>query len=440
MKIKQENSTEERNPATALRMKQTIQRVFKANSFNSPKFTPNGLTYILCLSGSVPARTSTFPLVFFISSCVLTAKIYFSLDNAAFTSQNQNLIYRIKQFVEIANGKRMKSGRLVVDERKGLVCWEDTLRVKNGSEIEEKLVGFVNEMVKMFAFYIPGLYSLVTAAASCEEACSHLSHPAEQITFLRSQKDLFSSDSDTAAQIGLKFDSSRLLEVNYQEELRIQQSIKETSASDYFAWENVLMEESCASAKFIQPPTFLSFAFFLTHSSGQVSAVLSELHTLVKDLCSNSIYIDDLYERLYVEEGKKVRVNPAVLTGHVKKEMESYAGLWGKVGKVCQEVTYKQQSKITHSELWSKLDCFLKIQPESLYPLENGPNGSFLSTLGSIPVSLVEVNLSGAAVNTIASLSEELYNSQRGHCYGVTSLIHPDTEAITCYLVKDCVL
>jgi hypothetical protein len=141
-----------------------------------------------------------------------------------------------------------------------------------------------------------------------------------------------------------------------------------------------------------------------------------------------------------VEEGRKVRVNPAVLSGHIKKEMESYAGLWEKVGKVCQEVAYKQQSKMTHTELWSKLDCLLKIQPESLYPLQNGPNGSFLSTLGSIPVSLVEVNLSGAAVNTIESLSQELFSSQKVHCYGVTSLTNPDTETTTCYLVKDFVL
>jgi hypothetical protein len=50
-----------------------------------------------------------------------------------------------------------------VDGRKGLPYWEDTLRVKNGSEIEDKLVDFINQMVKMFAFFT----SILTSNSSC---------------------------------------------------------------------------------------------------------------------------------------------------------------------------------------------------------------------------------------------------------------------------------
>lgn len=434
MKLISESSTEERKPVASLRIKQSLLRIFKANNFNSPKFTPLGLTYILCMQGSVPARTSTFPLMFIISPSKLAAKVYFSLDNAPFSTRNQNIVYRLQRFVDHVNKTGLGSGKLAVEEQKGLVYWGDVLRVKNGDEVEEALVKFVNHLVQMFAFYIPTLYALTTSEADYEAVLTKAPQNPEKIPFLRSQKDLFSSDSDTAAQIGLRFDSSPLQEVDYHEELRLHQLLRNSIASHYFAWDSLQMEELTASAKFVQPHNYLSFAFFLTHSNGAISPVLEMVSAVVESLSADSIYIDDLYERIYIE-GQTVRVSPAVLAGHVQGK-KSYAPLWAKIREVCQAVAIKQQSKFTHSELWTKLDCFWKIQASSLYPSVSEADGRLLGMLGSIPVCLVKVSLSGSAQVSIESLAKELYEETR--CYGVTALADPNTEELTCYLVKDC--
>lgn len=431
-------STAERKAVSALRLKQSLLRLFKANNFNMPKFIPRGVTYILCLQGSVPPRTSTFPLMFHISQSLLVAKIYFSLDNAPFITQNRNVVYRLQRFVEEANRKGQGRGRLAVEEQRGLLFWEDVLRVKNGCEIEERLVEFVNQTVQVFAFYIPTLYALTTASTDEEAICPKMPLTPEKIPFLRSQKDLFSCDSDTVAQIGLCFDSSPLQEVNYEEELKLHQQLRNSAVSRYVAWDTLQMEEITASAKFIQPCNYLSFAFFLTHSDIAISTVLTEVSAVVEALSIDSIYIDDLYERIYIEEGQNVRISPAVLTGHMKQEKGSYASLWGKIREVSQKVATKQQSQLTHSELWTKLDCFWKIDASSLYPNGSESDGRLVGRLGSIPVCLTKVNLSDSAQVSIESLAQELYSSGKTRCYGVTALTDPNTEELICYLVNDC--
>lgn len=415
-------------------------RVFKNCNFNSPRPLPHGFTYILNLQGCFAPEVSVFPLLLLICSSSLTLKLYFSHNNAAFSTNNQNLLQKLHIFVDRSNEMRRGTGKLVVDVKKGLIYFEDNREFSEENSLEDFLVGYVNETVEKFAYYIPSLHSLTSLLLTPEHALALLPSSIAKIPFLHYQSAQFPPDTtDTAAQIGLKIESNPLIEIDYEQEISVQRILKISEVNSYFMWDAVELEEETASVRFNQPKGCVSFGYFLCNFSGEVAEVVRQIGLMVEGLKREEIWIDDLYDRLYVRENKEVRVSPVALKGHVRQEACSYAELWEHVRLACQGLAVKQHSRLTALELWTRLDPVWKITPSSLSLHSTGHLGGVSGSLSGIAVVLEPIEVSRDTQTLVNDLAKQVYSREERRCYGVTMMKSSDTEEMTCYLVKDIV-
>ena len=96
------------------------------------------------------------------------SEMFFSIDNAPFSSKNKNKLCEISKYVESWN-EQIAFGELKVEQERGVVYLQRELEVTEEAALEEDLVTLVNEMLTVFFSHVPCLYTLATATTSVDE-------------------------------------------------------------------------------------------------------------------------------------------------------------------------------------------------------------------------------------------------------------------------------
>ena len=178
-------------PVPASVISQYIQRLFQGNGFSQPVPLGQGIGYPMRRTGSF-ARTANFAMVFFPASSLLTAQMFFSIDNAPFSSKNKNKLCEISKYVESWN-EQIAFGELKVEQERGVVYLQRELEVTEEAALEEDLVTLVNEMLTVFFSHVPCLYTLATATTSVDENSPSLQPvqipPLQYFTYPRAQSN-----------------------------------------------------------------------------------------------------------------------------------------------------------------------------------------------------------------------------------------------------------
>ena len=178
-------------PVPASVISQCIQRLFQGNGFSQPVPLGQGIGYPMRRTGSF-ARTANFAMVFFPASSLLTAQMFFSIDNAPFSSKNKNKLCEISKYVESWN-EQIAFGELKVEQERGVVYLQRELEVTEEAALEEDLVTLVNEMLTVFFSHVPCLYTLATATTSVDENSPSLQPvqipPLQYFTYPRAQSN-----------------------------------------------------------------------------------------------------------------------------------------------------------------------------------------------------------------------------------------------------------
>ena len=414
---------------TSKRTLQALIRSFRLNNFTNFRPLHDGVCYVISLTSLVPPEVSTFPLLFSVRNMTVSVKIYFSQDKSAHSFADLPSTYNLTEFIEELNS-RCEAGRFVVESGKRLIHLHNSISLHKSKDVGKDIVTFANQSVGAFVEQIETLAQLAKGGTPVVQQGGQ--HNGKTIEFLRTYDTESPPDSETA-MLGLKSFPRSLVEVDYDREVQVKLTMKPLSSWDVFAWEAMELDEPSASARFLMPKNCVSFEFFIRHSLTQNVDLLRKVEHIVDTLTADGVMVDDLYDRLYVVDGSSVVVSPVSLSGHLHTSQSGYSQFWGKVASLAQKIVRRQNERLSHSDLWAKLDPLWKVDLGSLRGLTQCGE-EFVGLIGTQRVRLVPISCEGTAQAVADRLAAELHSIESQRRYGVTAV---EEDGLVCYLVRD---